>query len=51
MTSRANVSIERSTRACSRSPNQNEQLKCVIPTAASMRLICRMHVSGVPITR
>jgi len=51
MTSRANVCMERSTRACSRSPNQNEQLKCVMPTASWMRLIWRTQVSGVPMTR
>src|SRR5439155_16479828 len=51
MTSRAKGSMERSTRACSRSPNQNEQLKCVMPTAFWMRLIWRTQVSGVPMTR
>jgi hypothetical protein len=39
MTSRANSSIERSTRPCSRSPNQKLQLKCVMPTSSWMRLI------------
>ena len=32
ITSRAKSSIERSTRACSRSPNQKLQLKCEMPT-------------------
>jgi hypothetical protein len=38
-TSRANRSIDRITRACSRSPNQKLQLKCVMPTISSTRLI------------
>ena len=37
MTSRAKSSIERSTRACSTSPNQKLQLKWVIPTSSWMR--------------
>src|SRR5262245_65134065 len=38
-TSRAKHSIERMTRVCSRSPNQKLQLKCVMPTTSSTRLI------------
>ena len=51
ITSFANNSIERRMRAWSMSPNQKLQLKCVMPTSSCTRLIWRITVSGVPMTR